>query len=537
MDYIPDFVDRKKGLRQIEYDLPEMKEILEDTYGITVYQEQVMLLSQKIAGFSKGEADGLRKAMGKKIKSMMDSLKEQFIKGGTGNGHTIEILEKIWKDWEAFAQYAFNKSHSTCYAWIGYQTAYLKAHYPAEFMAATLSRNLDNMDEITKYMDECKRMGISVLGPDVNESDYKFTVNKKGNIRFGMAGIKGVGLGAVENIIAARENGGPFESVFDFIERVSLTVVGKKTVESLVYAGGFDCFEPVKREQYLAPGAKDEPFLEILYKYGQRFQNDTIALGNSLFGSHESIKPVRPEVPVAMEVDKMELLKREKELVGMFLSAHPLDQFRFEVSRFTSNTISEASEYAAQAMQNPSLRGKEMIIAGMVTNSKSSMTKTGRPFVNFSVEDFNGSMQFALFGKDYENFMKYTHPGTPLLIKVAVLQKYGYQQNGDDPSKQVDCELKVRSMRLLANTREDFIKTITLTVPVSMINKHFRRDLTTWFKDNKGTTRVLVKVLDYESQMSVEFVSVKYSVALTDSLLELFESSGIEWSISPTLSF
>ena len=537
MDYIPDFVDRKKGLRQIEYDLPEMKEILEDTYGITVYQEQVMLLSQKIAGFSKGEADGLRKAMGKKIKSMMDSLKEQFIKGGTGNGHTIEILEKIWKDWEAFAQYAFNKSHSTCYAWIGYQTAYLKAHYPAEFMAATLSRNLDNMDEITKYMDECKRMGISVLGPDVNESDYKFTVNKKGNIRFGMAGIKGVGLGAVENIIAARENGGPFESVFDFIERVSLTVVGKKTVESLVYAGGFDCFEPVKREQYLAPGAKDEPFLEILYKYGQRFQNDTIALGNSLFGSHESIKPVRPEVPVAMEVDKMELLKREKELVGMFLSAHPLDQFRFEVSRFTSNTISEASEYPAQAMQNPSLRGKEMIIAGMVTNSKSSMTKTGRPFVNFSVEDFNGSMQFALFGKDYENFMKYTHPGTPLLIKVAVLQKYGYQQNGDDPAKQVDCELKVRSMRLLANTREDFIKTITLTVPVSMINKHFRRDLTTWFKDNKGTTRVLVKVLDYESQMSVEFVSVKYSVALTDSLLELFESSGIEWSISPTLSF
>ncbi len=537
MDYIPDFVDRKKGLRQIEYDLPQMKEILEETYGITVYQEQVMLLSQKIAGFSKGEADGLRKAMGKKIKSMMDSLKEKFIKGGTGNGHTIEILEKIWKDWEAFAQYAFNKSHSTCYAWIGYQTAYLKAHYPAEFMAATLSRNLDNMDEITKYMDECKRMGISVLGPDVNESDYKFTVNKKGNIRFGMAGIKGVGLGAVENIIAARENGGQFESIFDFIERISLTVVGKKTVESLIYSGAFDCFEPVKREQYLAPGSKDEPFVEILYKYGQRFQNDTIAMGNSLFGSHESIKPVRPDIPVAMEVDKMELLKREKELVGMFLSAHPLDQFRFEVERFTTNSISEASEYATQAMQNPSLRGKEMIIAGMVTNSKSSMTKTGRPFVNFSVEDFNGSMQFALFGKDYENFMKYTHPGTPLLIKVAVLQKYGYQQNGDDPAKQVDCELKVRSMRLLANTREDFIKSITLNIPVSMINRHLRKDLATWFKENKGTTRVLIKVLDYENQMSVEFVSIKYSIALTDSLLSQFESAGIEWSITPSLSF
>ncbi len=537
MDYIPDFVDRKRGLKQIEYDLPEMKEILEDTYGITVYQEQVMLLSQKVAGFSKGEADGLRKAMGKKIKSMMDSLKEQFIKGGTGNGHTIEILEKIWKDWEAFAQYAFNKSHSTCYAWIGYQTAYLKAHYPAEFMAATLSRNLDNMDEITKYMDECKRMGISVLGPDVNESDYKFTVNRKGNIRFGMAGIKGVGLGAVENIVSTRDTGGPFESIFDFVERVNPSVVGKKTIESLIYAGAFDYFEPVKREQYLAPGTRDEPFVEILYKYGQRFHNDTIALGNSLFGTHESIKPVRPEIPVAMEVDKMELLKRERELVGMFLSAHPLDQYRFEIKTFTSNTIGEAAELASQALQDSSLRGKEMIIAGMVTNSKSSVTKTGRPFVSFSVEDFNGTIQFSLFGKDYENFMKYTHPGTPLLIKVAILQKYGFQNNGDDSAKQVDCELKVRSMRLLSNTREDFIKSITLSLPVSMITKNLRRDLTNIFKENKGSTRVVVKILDYETQISVEFVSIKYSVALTDVLLNYLEANGIEWSITPTLSF
>lgn len=537
MDYIPDFVDRKKGLKQIEYDLPEMKDILEDTYGITVYQEQVMLLSQKISGFTKFEADGLRKAMGKKIKAMMDSLKEKFIKGGTENGHTIEILEKIWKDWEAFAEYAFNKSHSTCYAWIGYQTAWLKTNYPSEFMAATLSRNLDNMDDITKYMDECKRMGISVLGPDVNESDYKFTVNKKGNIRFGMAGIKGVGLGAVENIVAVRDSGGPFESIFDFVERTNLTTVGKKTIESLVYAGAFDCFEPIKREQYLALGAKDEPFTEVLYKYGQRLQNDTIALGNSLFGSHESIKPVRPEIPLAMDVDKMELLRRERELVGMFLSAHPMDQFRFEIDTFTSNPIAQAAELASQASQDSNLRGKEMIIAGMVTNSKSSVTKTGRPFINFSIEDFKSSIQFSLFGKDYENFMKYTQPGTSLLMKVAILQKYGFQNNGDDPGKQVDCELKVKSIRLLANTREDFIKSITLTVPVSTITKHFRKELMANFKENKGSTRVVVKVIDYQNKISVEFISTKYSVALTDNLLRYFESAGIEWSIVPTLSF
>lgn len=541
MDYIPDFVERKRGLKQIEYDLPQMEEILSDTYGITVYQEQVMLLSQKIAGFTKGDADGLRKAMGKKIKYMMDNLKAQFLKGGTDNGHTVEVLEKIWKDWESFAQYAFNKSHSTCYAWIGYQTAYLKANYPAEFMAATLSRNLDNIEEITKYMDECKRMGLSVLGPDVNESEDKFTVNKKGNIRFGMAGIKGVGQGAVENIVAAREAaGGQFESIFDFVERVSLSVVGKKTIESLVYAGAFDCFEPVKREQYLAFNSKEEPFIESLAKYGQRFQTDTIALGNSLFGTSESIKPVRPEIPAAPEVDSLELLKKEKELVGMFLSAHPLDQFRFEVDNFTTNRLNEAAEFATEATRDASLRGKEMIVAGMVTTSRTAMTKTGRPFVSFTVEDFNGSVQFTLFGKDYENFMKYTNPNTPILMKVAVLPKYGYMNqnaNQDDANKPVDCELKIKSMRLLANTKEDFIRSITLNIPALRIDKQFRKDMVTALKENKGNTRVILKVLDYESQISAEFFSSKYSVALTGDFFSYLESEGIDWSVTPSLSF
>jgi len=539
MDYIPDFVERKRGLKQIEYDLPEMQEILSDTYGITVYQEQVMLLSQKLAGFNKGSADKLRKAMGKKIKQVMDGLKQQFINGGTANGHTIEVLEKIWKDWESFAQYAFNKSHSTCYAWIGYQTAYLKANYPAEFMAATLSRNLDNIEEITKYMDECKRMGMSVLGPDVNESVDTFTVNKKGNIRFGMAGIKGVGSGAVENIVAAREAaGGQFTSIFDFIERVNMSVVGKKTIESLVYSGAFDCFEPVKREQYLALNSKDEPFLETLVKYGSKFQNDSLSQGMSLFGGNESIKPVPPEIPVAPEIDKLELLKREKELVGMFLSAHPLDQFKFEVSHFTSNTLTEAAELVLASANDPTIKGKELIIAGIVTTAKTSMSKNGRPFINFTIEDFNGSLQFTLFGKDYENFMKYTQPNLPLLLKVAILPKYGFfNAKKEENSKPADCELKVKSIRLLSNTKEDFIKTITINIPVLQLDKHFRKDLLRVFKENEGTTRVIVKAIEYENQLAVEFFSTKFMVSLNDNLFKYFDSLGLEYSFTPTLSF
>ncbi|EKD32131.1 MAG: hypothetical protein ACD_77C00174G0021 [uncultured bacterium] len=540
MDYIPDFVERKRGLKQIEYDVPEMEEILSDTYGITVYQEQVMLLSQKLAGFNKGDADQLRKAMGKKIKHMMDELKEQFIQGGTSNGYTIDILEKIWKDWESFAQYAFNKSHSTCYAWIGYQTAYLKANYPAEFMAATLSRNLDNIEEITKYMDECKRMGISVLGPCINESVDTFTVNKKGNIRFGMAGIKGVGTSAVENFVAARtEAGGQFTSIFDFIEKVNLSLAGKKTIESLVYAGAFDCFEPVKREQYLALNSKDEPFIETLVKYGSKFQNDSLSQGMSLFGGNESIKPVPPEIPVTPEVDQLELLKREKELVGMFLSAHPLDQFKFEVKNFTNHTLAQASDLLTASSSDSTLQGKELILAGIVTTAKTSMSKNGRPFVNFTVEDFNGSLQFTLFGKDYENFMKYTQPNLPLLLKVSISPKYNFYggRNEQNNNKPADCELKIRSIRLLANTKEDFIKSITLNIPVLQLDKHFRKDLLKVFKENEGTTRVIVKAIEYENHLAVEFFSTKFMISLNEGLFNYFDSLGLEYSFTPTLSF
>jgi DNA polymerase-3 subunit alpha len=539
MEYIPDFVNRKHGVKQIEYDLKEMEEILSDTYGVTVYQEQVMLLSQKLAGFSRGDADSLRKAMGKKIKAVMDELKQQFIKGGEDNGHKAVTLEKIWKDWEAFAQYAFNKSHSTCYAWIGYQTAYLKANYPAEFMAATLSRNLNDIEELTKLMDECKRMKIPVMGPDVNESRDNFTVTKKGNIRFGMAGIKGVGGAAVEHIIKAREEkGSPFESVFDFVERVNLNTVNRKTIESLIYAGAFDSFGQVARQQYLGTTSKDELFLDALIKYGNRFQNDTVNGGNSLFGTSESIKLVPPDVPLFMEADTHEILKREKELVGMYLSAHPLDIYAFEVKNFTTATLSDASDMVDRAPKDESLQGKEIIIAGLVTSVKVSYTRsTGKPFANFTVEDFNGSQNFAVYGKDYEGFMQYLQPNLPLIIKCAINPRFGYASANKDDGKSVDYELKIKRIRHLANTKEDFVRDITIDIPVKMITPGFRGELVKKLKENKGKTSLIIKLVDYDNQVAVELISTKYQISLNNDLLDYFDSRGISFRFVPSLSF
>lgn len=539
MEYIPDFVNRKHGVKQIEYDLKEMEEILSDTYGVTVYQEQVMLLSQRLAGFSRGDADSLRKAMGKKIKAVMDELKQKFIKGGEDNGHKAFTLEKIWKDWEAFAQYAFNKSHSTCYAWIGYQTAYLKANYPAEFMAATLSRNLNDIEELTKLMDECKRMKIPVMGPDVNESRDNFTVTKKGNIRFGMAGIKGVGGAAVEHIIRAREEKGtPFESIFDFIERVNLNTVNRKTIESLTYAGAFDGFGQIARQQYLGTTPKDELFLDALIKYGNRFQNDTVNGGNSLFGASESIKLVPPDVPLFMDADTHEILKREKELVGMYLSAHPLDIYAFEVKHFTTATLSDAADMVDRAPKDESYQGKEIIIAGLVTSVKISYTRsTGKPFANFTVEDFNGSQNFAVYGKDYEGFMQYLQPNLPLIIKCAINPRFGYASANKDDGKSVDYELKIKRIRHLANTKEDFVRDITIDIPVKMITPGFRGELVKKLKENKGKTSLIIKLVDFDNQVAVELISTKYQISLNNDLLDYFNSRGISFRFVPSLSF
>lgn len=539
MDYIPDFVDRKHGRKKIEYDLPEMEEVLSDTYGVTVYQEQVMLLSQKIAGFTKGNADSLRKGIGKKIKAVIDNLKQQFIEGGLNNGHPETVLEKIWKDWEAFAEYAFNKSHSTCYAWIGYQTAYLKANYPAEFMAATLSRNLNDIEELTKLMDESKRMKIDVLGPDVNESINTFTVNKKGNIRFGMAAIKGVGSAAVESLIKARESGeGHFSSAYNFIERVNLGVVNRKTIESLIYAGAFDGFEGIKREQYLSNTPKDELFLDVLIKYGNIFQNDTLNGGNSLFGASESIKLVAPEIPPFTEANQNELLKKEKELVGMYLSAHPLDQFAFEVKHFTNATITEASDMVSRAPKEELLQGKEIIIAGIITNVKVSYTRSkGKPFANFVIEDFNGSMNFGVYGRDYESFMQYMQPNLPLLIKCSIGPRYGFGRSNSEDSKPVDYELKVKRIRHLANTKEEFIREITVKIPVKMVNAHFRAEFLGKIKENKGRTNLIIKFLDFDNKIALDFLSEKYRVSLNADLMDYFHNRGIHCLIVPSLGF
>lgn len=539
MDYIPDFIARKHGLKQIEYDLPVMEEVLSSTYGVTVYQEQVMLLSQKIAGFTKGDADSLRKGIGKKIKSVIDGLKQQFIKGGLKNGHPEEVLEKIWKDWEAFAQYAFNKSHSTCYAWIGYQTAYLKANYPAEFMAATLSRNLNDIEELSKLMDESKRMKIEVLGPHINESLNRFAVNKEGNIRFGMAAIKGVGSAAVDSIVRARESGeGYFTSIFNFVERVNLGVVNKKTIESLIYAGAFDGFDDIKREQYLATNSKDEPFIDVLVKYGNIFQNDTLNGSNSLFGESESIKLVSPDIPPFVEANLNELLKKEKELVGMYLSAHPLDQFAFEVKHFTTCTISEASEMVERAPKEVSFQGKEIIIAGIITNVRVAYTRnTGKPFANFVIEDFNGSMSFAVYGRDYEAFMQYMQPNLPLLIKCTIAPRFGFAYSNQDSSKQVDYELKVKRIRHLANTKEDFVKEITLRIPVNMVNSQFRKEFVKKIKEHKGKTTLIIKFIDFENRVAVDFISEKYRVSLNPDLLDYFNRNAINCLFVPSLSF
>jgi len=540
MDYIPDFVDRKQGRKKIEYDLPQMEDILKDTYGITVYQEQVMLLSQKLADFTKGQADGLRKAMGKKLIDKMMELKTLFLEGGIKNGHPEETLEKIWKDWTAFAAYAFNKSHATCYAWVAYQTAYMKAHYPAEFMAANLSKNLNNIEEITKLMDECKRMGIAVLGPDINESERRFTVNKAGNIRFGMAGVKGVGGAVVDCIVQGRKER-PYENVFDFIERASKCgVVNKKTIESLVYAGGFDSFENIRRDQYFLPNSKNEIFIEALCRYGSKLQNDSLSSGNSLFGdADEGFKPTPPEIPVpSPEYNLLEFLKKEKDFVGMYLSSHPLDMYKFEINNFAQYTVTQLQELVSQASTDDSLHRKEVYIAGLISGiSKRVSQKSGKPWMSFTLEDYSGSINFSLFGKDYENFLQFVEEGNALFVKCAIMPKiYSKPADKDNPANKenaspVECELKIRKITLLANTKDEFIKSFTINLPTDKIDKKFNKDLLKAIKANKGKKMLSINVLDYEHQIAVEFFSRKYKIDVTPEFIDFVEHYNLNYKV------
>jgi DNA polymerase-3 subunit alpha len=504
MEYIPSYVNRKHGKEEIIYDIPEMEAYLKDTYGITVYQEQVMLLSQLLAGFSKGMADSLRKAMGKKIVTMMNDLRVKFEEGCVKNGHDPKIVAKIWRDWESFAHYAFNKSHSTCYAYISYQTAFLKAHYPAEFMAAVLSRNLNDLKKIGFFMDECRRMGIKVLVPDINESFARFTVNNQGHIRFGLAAIKGVGESAVEHIIEVRGKGGAFRDIYDLIERVNLSTVNKRCLEALVLAGGFDSFTDSQRQQYVDTDENGTTFIEQLIRYGNKAQINTDQ-APTLFGNLSSIEVIKPKPVKGPEWPPLIKLNKEKEVIGIYLSSHPLDNFKLEISQFCSNTLSDLKDLE-------SLRGKDVTIAGMVTTVRHATTKTGKPYGSFAMEDYSDNLSITLFSKDYENFRKFLYEGYSLLIKGTV----GENSWKNPP----ELEFKIKSIFMLSSAREELVKTIQIKVPIDLVTDSFVEDLSKHTSKNNGSTNLKFLVYDPVENISVDFFCRAHRINLADELIE-----------------
>ena len=524
MDYIPDFVAGKNDPSKIHYDLPAMEEYLKETYGVTVYQEQVMLLSQKLAGFSKGKADKLRKAMGKKKKDVLDSLKDSFIKGAVANGHPQEVLEKIWKDWEAFAKYAFNKSHATCYAWVSYQTAWLKAHYPSEFQASNLTQNISNMEEMKEIMADCRKAGIKVLSPDVNESAAQFSVNSKGDIRFGLGGLKGFGDNAVTAIIAEREKAGLFADLYDFIERTG-AMVGRKPLETLVYSGALDSFG-LKRSQYFLPGRSGDLFIDELVRYSTLFRNDMMDSSSSLFGDVEELKPVRPEPPMMPETldDTLEILQKEKEYVGMYLSAHPLDRYRFEIEKFAVplTKLDEIVDECGRA-------GKSMKVnvAGIVTDVKNMTTKSGNPGAKAAIEDFSGNYEFALFGKDYQSFYPMLKPHEQVFIEGEVGPRYRLSPEEAASGKKAPFVFRMRSVSLLGLVGESLIKSVEFTLDTSLLNAGFRKDLISMLKEYKGNTRLEIRLLDKSSGYKINFFSKKFSVRACQDLFDEAERLGL----------
>lgn len=517
MEYIPKFIKRKHGLEKIDYPLPSMEEHLKDTYGITVYQEQVMLLSQELAGFTRGQADSLRKAMGKKKKDIMDKMKVQFFEGCKERGHREKTVERIWTDWEAFAQYAFNKSHSTCYAYISYQTAWLKAHYPAQFMAAVLSRNINDIKKITTFMDETRRMGMDVLGPDVNESYVKFTVNNEGNVRFGMGAIKGVGKGAIKELIEERNLNGPFVSIYDFVERVNLNSLNKKNLEAMALGGAFDHFEGMNRAQFFAENDKGESFIETLIKYGNRVKNDSETTQQSLFGEAEGFEIVRPAAPEVKEWPKLEKLTREKDVIGIFLSAHPLDDYKLEMESFCNVNLSDLHDLKQYL-------GKEVILAGMVTEARSGTSRNGKPYGSITIQDYTDSYRFMLFDKDYVEHSKYFTPGYFVLVK-GMVQKRMYKED--------EIEVKIKNINLLTSVREEMIKSLSLIVPVSSINNKMvdeLKDLTTL---HKGKTELKFVIIDPVNKISLPMFSRSVRVDVNNNFINFIKAfPGIEYKVN-----
>jgi DNA polymerase-3 subunit alpha len=520
IEYIPNFIKRKHGLEPVAYDLEDMKEYLEDTYGITVYQEQVMLLSQKLANFTKGDADVLRKAMGKKDKKTLDKLKPQFIENASRNGHDAKTLEKVWTDWEKFAQYAFNKSHSTCYAFVAFQTAYLKAHYPGEYMASVLTHNLSNIDKITFFMDECKRTGVPVLGPDVNESSYQFSVNKKGEIRFGMGAVKGVGEAAVQSIVEEREKNGPYKSIFDLVRRINLRAANKKTFESLAFAGGFDSFGINRSTYFFTEGNDNITFLEKAIRYGNGHQEGVNSSQVSLFGEASEVDMPEPSVPVCEAWGNIEQLKYEKDVVGFYISGHPLDTYKLEMDNFCIHHIADSKKIEEN-------KNKELVFGGVVTGIHNGITKTGNPWGKIIIEDYNESSEIAFFGEDYVKFKQYMVSGLFLFIRGKVSERFRGSGN---------FEFKVSSIQLLSELRDKLAKSITIQVPLRLLNDEFISQFNQIIAENakieSRNCTLRFKVVDMEENITVDLPSKRIKVSPNNEFIAMLKDNQLDFKLN-----
>ena len=518
MAYIPDFIKRKHNPSLISYDLPCMEQYLKDTYGITVYQEQVMLLSRQLADFTRGESDSLRKAMGKKKKNIVDAMKPKFIEGGIKNGHPKNVLEKIWKDWEKFAEYAFNKSHATCYSWVAYQTAYMKAHFPSEFMAAIMSRRRSDIKEITKLMDECKSMNIPTLGPDVNESYLKFGANKKGEIRFGLAAIKGMGESAAEAIISEREKNGPFSDIFDFVQRINLSNVNRKAFESLALSGGFDSFG-IPRETYFTLTAKGDTFLDQIMRYGQLYQLEKQQAQNSLFGDMDSVIVKTPTIPKCDEWSTMERLNKERELIGIYLSAHPLDEYSLVLKYVCNTKCSEIKEN----LEELSKRG-EVVFGGIVTNVRTGVSKRGSNFGIVTIEDYDGSGEVALFKNDWAQWQNFLTRGSFVLIRgKAGLRFPNSTQLG----------LTVQSVQFMQDVKAEAFHQFTIIVNQSDVDEQSVDELYGILSSNAGDIPIYFVFHDSSTGDNLTVKSRSMKVSINKDLINFFDNSKMyQYSIS-----
>ena len=504
MDYIPDFIARKNGKQAITYDIPCMEKYLKDTYGITVYQEQVMLLSRQLASFTRGESDALRKAMGKKKKAIVDAMKPKFIKQGQENGHDPKVLEKIWSDWEKFASYAFNKSHATCYSWVAYQTAYLKAHYPAEYMAALMTRRFAQITEITKLMEECQSMDIKTLGPDVNESYRAFGVNEHGEIRFGLSAIKGMGAPAADAIVAEREKNGPYKTIFDFAERVDFSCVNRKAFETLALSGGFDSFG-IRREQFFGKNSKGETFLDTLVRYGQLYQREQQEAATSLFGGTEAVEIATPPIPEVEGWSTIERLNRERELVGIYLSAHPLDDYEIILKNLCNTHCAELGDKVALAKK------EDIVFGGIITEVKSKFTKTGKPCGFVTLEDFEGSGELALFGEDWGTWRGVMVEGSTIFVTAKCVARYGNSNYLD---------FKISTVEYLQTVKENRLEKFTISIDSSIVDDTLVNDLKTLVENDEGHAQLFIQIHDSETNTNFTMRAQDRAIGVSRELIQ-----------------